>query len=76
MLASFLPEPLHPAVVHLPIALTLLLLPFAVGALWAIRRGATPLRAWGIAAALSALLTFSSWVAVETGEQTAERVER
>ena len=76
MLAPILPEPLHPAVVHLPIALTLLLPPFALGALWAIRRGAKPLRAWGLAAALFAALTLSSWVAVESGEQTAERVER
>jgi hypothetical protein len=76
MLTSILPDPLHPAVVHLPIALTLLLPPFALGALWAIRRGAAPIRAWGIAAALFAALTLSSWVAVESGEQAGERVER
>ena len=76
ILASILPTPLHPAVVHLPIALTLLLPPFAVGALWAIRRGARPLRAWGIATALFAALSLSAWAAVETGEQADEQVER
>jgi hypothetical protein len=75
MLASLLPNPLHPAVVHLPIALTLLVPLFAIGALWAIRRGARPMRSWGIATALFAALTLSSWAAVETGEQTGETVE-
>lgn len=75
MLASLLPSPLHPAVVHLPIALTVLLPPFAFGALWAIHKGARPLKAWGLAASLFAALTLSSWVAVETGEQADERVE-
>lgn len=76
MLASILPTPLHPAVVHLPIALTLLLPPFALGALWAIRRGAVPRRAWGVATALFAALSLSAWAATETGEQTEDRVER
>lgn len=76
MLTSFLPDPLHPAVVHLPIALAVLLPPFTIGALWAIRRGAAPMRAWGIATALFAALAVSSWVALETGEQTEERAER
>lgn len=76
MLASLLPTPLHPALVHLPIALTLLLPCFALGALWAIRRGSQPLRAWGIATALFALLSASAWAATETGEQTKEQVER
>jgi formate hydrogenlyase subunit 3/multisubunit Na+/H+ antiporter MnhD subunit len=76
MLPSLLPDPLHPAVVHLPIALTLLLPPFAIGALWAIRRGARPVRAWGLATAFFAALALSAWVAVETGEQAGERVEQ
>ena len=75
MLPSFIPSPLHPAVVHLPIALAVLTPAFALGALWAIRRGARPLRAWGIATAMCAALSLSAWLAVETGEQTEERVE-
>jgi uncharacterized membrane protein len=76
MFASLLPDPLHPAVVHLPIALAVLLPAFALGALWAIRRGARPSLAWGLATAMFAALTFSAWIAVETGEQAGERVER
>ncbi len=75
MLSSLIPSPLHPAVVHLPIALAVLLPVFAVGALWVIRRGARPLRAWGVATAMFAALSLSSWLAVETGEQAGEQVE-
>jgi uncharacterized membrane protein len=71
-----LPNPLHPAVVHFPIVLTFLLPLFAIGALIAIRRGARPLRAWSLPLAVGAALTLSSWVAVETGEDQDERVER
>lgn len=75
MLASILPTPLHPAVVHLPIALTLLVPPVAAGALWAIHKGARPVRAWGLATAFFAALSLSAWAAVQTGEQTVEQVE-
>lgn len=71
-----LPNPLHPAVVHFPIVLAFLLPLFAIGALVAIRKGARPLRAWSLPLAVGAALTLSSWVAVETGEQQDERVER
>ena len=71
-----LPEPLHPAVIHFPIVL-MILLPVAAGvALWAIGRGAAPARAWTVPLAAAAALTASSWVAVETGEGEEERVER
>lgn len=72
---SFLPFPLHPAIVHFPIVLSVLLPFFAVGAMWAIRRGARPRMAWGVTTALFAALSLSSWVAVQTGEQQDERVE-
>lgn len=70
-----IPDPLHPAVVHFPIVLAVLLPIFSLGALWAIRRGAPPARTWAIPAALAAALTGSAWVAVETGEAEEERVE-
>lgn len=76
MLADVLPDPWHPAVVHLPVALAMLLPLVALGALWTIRRGATPRRVWGVATLGFAILTFSAWLAVQTGEATAERVER
>ena len=75
MFSSLIPSPLHPAIVHLPIALAVLTPAFAVGALWAIRRGARPLRAWGLATAMLAALSLSAWLAVETGEQADEQVE-
>ena len=71
MLQNLLPNPLHPAVVHLPIALTLLVPIFAIGALVAIRRGAKVVRAWSIAAALHRVRSIilerergSEWVAL------------
>lgn len=75
-LSNLLPTPLHPAVVHLPIALTVLVPAFAIGALIAIRRGARPVRAWGITTALLALLSVSAWASLQTGEQQEDRVER
>lgn len=70
-----LPDPLHPAVVHFPIVLAVLLPIFALGALWAIRRGAAPRKAWGIPLAIAAAVTASGWLALETGEAEEERVE-
>ena len=70
-----LPSPLHPAVVHFPIVLMILLPVAALGALWAIRRGTAPLKAWAVPVALAAGLTLSAWAAVETGESQGEKVE-
>ncbi len=70
-----LPDPLHPMIVHFPIVLSVLLPIVAFGALYAIKGGARPMRAWGVAIAMSAALTASAWVAVETGEDQEERVE-
>jgi len=70
-----LPDPLHPVVVHFPVVLAVLLPIFAAGALWTIRRGTTPRRAWLLPVGLAAALALSSWVAVQTGEAQDERVE-
>ena len=68
--------PLHPLVVHFPIVLTFLL-PISIAfALWAIRKGTTPRRAWALPVALAAGLTVSAFVATQTGEAQEERVER
>jgi len=70
-----IPEPLHPAVVHFPIVLSLLL-PIAV--LWAIvliRTGERARRAWLPPLILALALAGSSWLAVETGEDDEEAVE-
>jgi len=70
-----LPNPLHPAVVHFPLVLAVLLPLFALGALWAIRLGARPTRAWALPLAIGAALTVSAYVAVRTGEADEDRVE-
>jgi len=71
-----LPDPLHPAVVHFPIVLAVLLPAVALVALWAVHRGARVSRAWAVPVAFAAALALSAWVAVETGESQEERVER
>jgi hypothetical protein len=71
-----LPNPLHPAIVHFPVVLAFLLPIFAVGALWTIRRGAQPRRAWAVPLALAGALMLSAWAAAQSGEAQEERVER
>ena len=68
--------PLHPLVVHVPIVLTFLLPISVVAALLVIRKGTTPRRAWAVPVAVAAALAASAYVAVETGENEEERVER
>ena len=68
--------PLHPVVVHFPIVLAVLLPISSVWALWAIRKGTTPRRAWSVPAAMAVALALSALVAVKTGEAQDERVER
>lgn len=71
-----LPDPLHPAIVHLPIALAILL-PLCTGcAAVAIHTGLLPRSAWFGVVLLGFVLVLSSWAALETGEDQEERVER
>src|SRR5262245_57372099 len=71
-----LPDPLHPAVVHLPIALAVLVPLAAMAAIFAIRTGFVPARGWWAVALLQALLAGSAYFAMETGHHEEERVER
>jgi hypothetical protein len=71
-----LPDPLHPAVVHLPVALALLVPLVAAFALAAVRLGFLPARSWAFVVLLQACLVGSAWLAQETGEDQEERVER
>jgi predicted membrane protein DUF2231 len=72
---SLIPDPLHPAVVHLPVAFAVILPLFAIGAIWFIRRGSRPRTAWGVTVGMAAALALSAWVSLQTGEQQEERVE-
>lgn len=68
--------PLHPKLVHLPIALAVLMPLVSSGLLIAWWRGALQRRTWIIAIALQALLVASGLLALRTGEGDEERVER
>ena len=72
---SLIPNPLHPAVVHLPVAIAVLVPIVAVGALIFIKRGTGPRVAWGLMVGSLFALLLSGWVALQTGEQQEERVE-
>ena len=71
-----LPDPLHPAVVHLPIALAVLIPVLAAAFAVAIGTRLLPARAWLVVVLLQIGLAASAWVAIETGEGDEERVER
>ncbi len=71
-----LPDPLHPAMVHLPIALAILIPGFAILGIWLIYKEFLPPRSWSLIVLLQALLVGFGWLALETGEEQAERVER
>ena len=71
-----MPDPLHPAVVHLPLALAVLLPGLAALGAWVISRNILPPRAWAVIVLLQVLLVGSGWLAAETGEEQEDRVER
>ena len=67
--------PLHPAVVHLPLGLALVVPLLALGIAIAIRRGALPARSWLLVLALQAVSFAGGLLSLRTGEQEEERVE-
>jgi hypothetical protein len=67
--------PLHPAVVHLPVALATLMPLVAAGFAWALWTGRVRARAWMAVVALQALLVAGGLVAMKTGESEEDRVE-
>lgn len=67
--------PLHPKLVHLPIALSVMM-PFVAGGISAaMRREWLPARAWVLVVVLQAVLPLSGLAAANTGETDEERVE-
>ncbi|MCC7261442.1 MAG: hypothetical protein IT369_02865 [Candidatus Latescibacteria bacterium] len=71
-----LPSPLHPALVHFPIALMVLLPLVALVGLMAIQRGYPARRSWMVVVAFQGLLVLSAVVALKTGEKEEDRVEK
>jgi uncharacterized membrane protein len=67
--------PLHPAIVHLPLGLAVVLPIAALGVAVALWRGWLPARAWVGVVALQALLVGGGLLALSTGEADEERVE-
>lgn len=69
------PLPLHPAVVHLPLALSVLMPVFAIGFAWALWTGRVRTHAWVAVVALQAVLFGSAMFATRTGGAEEDRVE-
>ena len=66
--------PLHPIVVHFPIALAVLVPLLALGVLFALARCQWPEKAWHLVLAAQALLFVSSIVAMKSGEKDEGKV--
>lgn len=70
------PVPLHPALVHAPLALAVALPLIGAAVSIALARGGAGRRTWWAVVGLQALLVAGTWVAMETGENEEHRVER
>lgn len=68
-------SPLHPFVIHIPLALAVLMPLVSLGILVAWWKKWLPARAWYIAIGLQILLAAGAFAAVETGEEEEHRVE-
>ncbi|MFN2427190.1 MAG: DUF2231 domain-containing protein [Candidatus Binatia bacterium] len=68
--------PLHPKLVHLPIALALLMPILSAGLLLAWIRDLLPRRTWMVAVVLQAILVVSSVAAMRSGEAEEDVVEK
>lgn len=68
--------PLHPAFVHVPLGLALVLPLVAAGVALAVWRGGLPRAAFAVVVGLQALLVASGVVSMQLGERDEERVER
>jgi uncharacterized membrane protein len=71
-----LPQPLHPAVVHFPIVLAVLLPVATLAGILAVRRGGGVRPSWLPAMAVAFALAASAFAAVRTGEAEEDAVER
>lgn len=71
-----LPHPLHPAIVHFPIVLAVLAPVVAAAGVWAIHTGRIRTAAWVVVLVLQACVVGSGLLALETGQDEEETVER
>lgn len=67
--------PLHPAVVHVPLGLALVMPVLLSGLLWAIVARRLSARAWLVGLLLQGVVLGAAVIALRTGEQDEERVE-
>lgn len=70
-----LPDPLHPAIVHFPIVLAVLMPLFIFAALWKLKKIPEDLGPWILVVALAGGLAASAWASLETGEDEEDLVE-
>ena len=68
--------PLHPALVHLPLALAFIIPVLAIGLAWALWKERIRPLTWTAVVALQAVLLAAGLVAMNTGEREEDRVER
>ncbi len=68
--------PLHPIVVHFPIALGVTLPFLAILVWWAIKKWQLPPKVWALVSAVALVYSLSAVVAVQLGEADEEKVEK
>jgi len=72
---TMLPDPLHPAIVHFPVALAFILPVMILLALALLRKGASTSMAWFPVLALATMVFFGTLIAKNTGEEEEDAVE-
>jgi len=68
--------PLHPAIVHLPIGLALIMPFLAAGIYFMVKTGRLAAGAWIIPVVLQVLVVAASFAAMQTGEHEEDQVEK
>lgn len=71
-----LPNPLHPAIVHLPLALAVIVPLSLLFAVWKVKKGSALTDVWMPAVVMAFLLFVSALAATNTGESDEEVVEQ
>lgn len=71
-----LPDPLHPAVVHMPIAMAILAPVLVLLALFLVRKTGSVMAPWLPVIVVAVFMAGSAYLALETGEDEEDRVEQ